>query len=472
MKPIALISLIFVALIATSATKQKTIVDQPKNIIIFIGDGMGFNHIDAASYYLHGAANKFVFHGKDWLQLSHATYPAILKDGDQPEWAAGYNPNAAWNEKGYLKKDHTDSGAGGTTLSTGKKTYRGSIGLGIFGDTLMHISEFAKDLGKAAGVVSSVQFSHATPASFSTHNKHRNNYAQIAQSMIFRSRLDVIIGAGNPEYNNDGQPVTQDYKYVGGQELWNQIRSKTNCVEFNIKNEKFTVTDINQDGTPDPWTLITDSVHFAELAAGKNIPKRILGVPRVHSTLQQNRSGSVEPEPFKAPLVAKVPNLSQMTLASLNVLNQNKKGFFLMVEGGAIDWASHDNQSGRMIEEMADFVAAIDATVKWVEKFSNWDETLIIITSDHETGMLWGPSEGKNLLTPVVNNGKGKLPGMQWHSLDHTNSLVPLFLKGQGSERIKLFMDEFDPVRGAFVQNSEVANLAFLLWGRFKFNAP
>ncbi|MDP2423326.1 MAG: alkaline phosphatase [Bacteroidales bacterium] len=439
----------------------------PKNIIIFVGDGMGFNHIDVASIYLHGDTGKFVFQGKNWSRFAQATYPAMLKVGNQPEWAQGYNPHAAWNEKGYLEKDHTDSGAGGTTLSTGLKTYRGSIGMGIYGDTLLHLSQYAKQLGKAAGVVSSVQFTHATPASFTTHNLHRNNYAQIAQSMILKSQLDVIMGAGNPDYDNSGEPLAQDYKYVGGKELWNQLRTKPNSTTFLIKKERFNVGDINGDGVPDPWTFISDSANFAALSAGINIPKRVLGLPRVHSTLQQGRSGSLQTEPFKQPRVSGVPTLEQMTLGALNVLNQNEKGFFLMVEGGAIDWASHDNHSGRMIEEMDDFVSSIEAAVKWIEKNSNWDETLIIITADHETGMLWGPADGNNLLTPIVNKGKGILPGLQWHSIDHTNSLVPLFLRGKGSDMISIFLDEFDPVRGPFVQNAEVANLAFLLWGRF-----
>ena len=137
-----------------------------------------------------------------------------------------------------------------------------------------------------------------------------------------------------------------------------------------------------------------------------------------------------------------------------------------MVEGGAIDWAGHDNHSGRMIEEMEDFVNAVTAVVEWVETHSSWDETLVVITSDHETGMLWGEADGTDVLTSVMNNGKGQLPGMKWYSGNHTNALVPVYARGKGSEMYKLLADEYDPVRGPFIQNTEIPKAVFLLWGK------
>ncbi len=471
MKPLAslrhlsLIGLFFITMpFATARDKANT---APKNIIIFIGDGMGFNHLEASSYFKFGEKNKFIFQSNSWIQTAQSTYPAVTRKRDNKlDFATGYNPHAAWNDPLSLKSDATDSGAGGTTLSTGFKTYRGSIGMGILGDTLLHISDYAKSLGKAAGVVSTVMFSHATPASFATHNEFRNNYDQIGQSMIIRGRLDVIAGTGNPDYDNDGKPTTSDFKYVGGNELWTQLKSHPAPSAVSIAGKITPLRDVNGDGKPDAWTLVTDSTRFAAMARGESLPKRLLGVPQVHSTLQQARGGDQKAAPFQTPRVSGIPNLEQMTLAALNVLNQNRKGFFLMVEGGAIDWAAHDNQSGRAIEETIDFTNSIEATVKWVEKNSNWNETLIIITADHETGLLWGSMTDNKVLTPIQNLGKGNLPGMQWHHTDHTNSLVPLYLRGAGSRLIFNFLDEFDPIRGAFAQNSEVARLMFMLWGK------
>ena len=91
------------------------------------------------------------------------------------------------------------------------------------------------------------------------------------------------------------------------------------------------------------------------------------------------------------PLNTTVPGLATMTEGALNVLDNDEQGFFLMVEGGAIDWAAHANQTGRTIEEEIDFNKAVDAVIYWVQRNSNWSETVLIVTGDHETGTLYGP---------------------------------------------------------------------------------
>jgi alkaline phosphatase len=144
----------------------------------------------------------------------------------------------------------------------------------------------------------------------------------------------------------------------------------------------------------------------------------------------------------------------------LNVLDNNPKGFFIMIEGGATDWAAHSNEKGRLIEEMSGFCEAVNTVVAWVEKNSNWKETLLIVTGDHETGLLWGEQP----FTPLADNGKGNLPVMNFYSGNHTNSLLPFFAKGSGSELYRFYADERDSLRGPFIQNSEVAQLIHLLW--------
>ncbi len=83
-----------------------------------------------------------------------------------------------------------------------------------------------------------------------------------------------------------------------------------------------------------------------------------------------------------------------MVEGALNVLDDNPKGFFLMVEGGAIDWAGHSNLSGRLIEEEGDFLDAVSAVIEWVDTQSSWNDTLLIVTGDHETGYLTGAGSG------------------------------------------------------------------------------
>ncbi|MBE0663472.1 MAG: alkaline phosphatase [Bacteroidales bacterium] len=440
--------------------------DAPKNVIVFIGDGMGFNHVDAASIYLFGETGNMEFEGREWQKLAQASYPAFIRMDSVKIAAGGYNPRAVWSDTAYLRKDYTDSGAAGTALATGRKTYNGAIGMGVNADTLKNLTRFAKEKGKAAGVVTSVQISHATPAAFSAHNKSRSNYEQIARQQILQSTLDVLMGCGHPMYTNDGIIAEADFRYLGGAELWSQLDGTEPATTFMVENQQYILPDISGDGEPDAWTLITDSTKFAAIASGQNLPARLLGIPQVRSTLQQSRSGNEEIIPFQRPFTPGVPSLEQMTMAAVNVLNQNSNGFFLMVEGGAIDWAGHDNHPGRMIEEMDDFNNTIKAVVDWVEKNSSWDETLIVVTSDHETGMLWGESDGANVLTTIKNNGKGQLPAMNWFSDDHTNALVPVYIRGKGSEIFNFLADETDPVRGPFVQNTEIAQGIFLLWNR------
>ena len=160
------------------------------------------------------------------------------------------------------------------------------------------------------------------------------------------------------------------------------------------------------------------------------------------------------PAPFAVAANDNVPTLDVMTKGALNVLDNDEDGFFLMVEGGAIDWAGHGNSSGRVIEEEIDFNHAVEAVCDWFETNSNWSETLVIVTGDHETGYLTGTA---GVYDEVVNNGKGVLPTMVWNSKDHTNQLVPFFAKGTGAELLKSYADGSDPLKGAYLDNSEIA---------------
>ena len=147
-----------------------------------------------------------------------------------------------------------------------------------------------------------------------------------------------------------------------------------------------------------------------------------------------------------------------MSLAALNVLDDDPDGFFLMIEGGAVDWAGHANQPGRVIEEQIAFDQAVRAVVDWVKTHSDWSETLLVITGDHETGYLTGPNSNPDWM-PIVNNGAGVLPGMEWHSGTHTNSLIPFFAYGVAVWQFYACADQLDPRRGAYLDNTEVGQV-------------
>jgi alkaline phosphatase len=460
--PLSFLFIIFSCI--TSVQKENTL-PKPKNIIIFIGDGMGYNHVLASNYYEYGEANSQIYEQEDWVKYAMATYNAVVdfKNGDTV-YSSGYNPQKAWIDADYVMDKYTDSGAGGTAISSGKKTYDSSIGIGIYGDTLVLISNYAKKLGKSVGIVTAVPISHATPASFVAHNASRKKYEEIAKYLIFNSVADVIMGAGNPSFNNSGDSANSIAKYVGGFELWNQLLENDKRTEFYLKGDTLQVNDINDDGKPNPWTLIQTREEFNALIENP-VNERILGVAQVFSALNSyRRKQPDEKDPFDAPLNQNIPTLKEMTLAALSVLNLNENGFFIMVEGGAIDWASHDNISNRMIEEQVDFNNSIRAAVEWIEKYSSWEETLVIVTADHECGYLTGPSHPAIVNSPVKNNGKGKLPNMKWNSTSHTNQLVPFYAKGPGANLFEIYADEFDPKRGAYIQNTEIAQLIYLMW--------
>jgi alkaline phosphatase len=113
-----------------------------------------------------------------------------------------------------------------------------------------------------------------------------------------------------------------------------------------------------------------------------------------------------------------------------------------------------------MIEEMVDFNQAIEAVVDWVNKESNWNDTLLIITADHETGRPLGPDG----VHDVENAGKGIMPKGAFKTSSHTNNLVPLFARGNGAEALKARAAKQDPVRGAYLDNTDVANAIHDLW--------
>jgi alkaline phosphatase len=396
----------------------------PKNIILIIGDGMGFNHLKACNNF-YGTTPNY----QEWDTYRVSTYS---KEGF-------YNSDSAYEDFNFIRKRYTDSGAAGTAIGTGYKTHNGVIGLNENYYVVENLTEYAESKGLSTGVVTTVPFCHATPAGFIAHVPNRSLYHQIASQMLIDSKVDVIIGCGHPFYDDDGKRRDKPaYKYIS-ESLYADITGSSGLLTDH-EGIKKPVQSSDADNTPDVWTFVSSKSDFRFLSEGKNIPKRLFGMPEVFSTIQQSRSG----KEFNQT----VPDLSTMSLAALNVLAQNKKGFFLMIEGGAIDWASHDSSFVGVVEETGDLNMAVETVIKWVEKHSNWKETLVIITADHETGFLTGThvsQDGydklseKNYSFFEINNTVNDsisfqfLQGSKYSKCDHTNSLVPMFVKGAGS---------------------------------------
>lgn len=422
----------------------------PKNIILMVGDGMGFAQMEAASLYAYGEPHAQPYW--NYQVLACTTYSASGK---------GFDPEKAASDFSYVLKDATDSAAGATTLSSGVKTANKAIGVDVDEKPLRHLYEDAEAKRKATGVLTTVYISHATPAGFTTHHSSRNDIDVLAIDMIRNSTLDVLMGAGHPWFDDDGKQIgglgdnpyktEGDYKRLGGEDLWREIEAGT------VGN------DANGDGTPDPWKLIDNLDGFKSLT-GPDVPTRVLGIAPVASTLQANRGGDKTAEaPYAQPLSPNMPDLALMVEGALNVLSKDPDGFFMMVEGGAIDWGGHGNAIGRLIEEQLDFDKAIAAVDAWVAANSSWDDTLLIITADHETGYLSGPDSDPKV-TPLVNKGKGQTPGFKFHTGGHTNQVVPCIAKGNGAEKLLEAVKGQDVLRGPYVDNTDIPKTIRAVW--------
>jgi alkaline phosphatase len=440
-----------------------------KNVILMIADGSGFNSWRATSMYegKWDAAKQQstqVYDGPGWVKYACTTYPLTLskrptgKTAQDP--ALVYQPSKAWDTASvlgltgrtpagykFLMGGATDSAAAASALASGVKTYNNAINWSVTNQPLTGktIAEIAKSRGKAVGAITTVQWSHATPAGLGgAHNPERDNYEAIANEMLAAPYLDVIMGTGNPDFDDEGRPAKKKAHYVGGAATWEQLKQGTH---------------------PGRWRLIQTKAEFESLAAA--VPadtKKVLGVPQVHATSQQARGKYRKTDtPFSQPLNSTVPSLATMTKAAINTLAREPNGFYLIVEGGAVDWANHANQPARMIEEQIDFHQAVQAVVDWVEAHGGWSQTLVICTADHETGMLWGKHSDTAPFDRIVDRGKGQIPDLRYNSLSHTNSLVPLVARGAGCERFADRVKGVDPsaaehwsISGQYVDNTDV----------------
>ncbi len=420
----------------------------PRNIILMIADGCGFNHLRAASLWQNGAD---LFPAWDDLPVRLAV--STFAEG------GGYDPAAYW-ESGPEGMPVTDSAAAITALTTGHKTRNGRLATSTDGTPLTTLVDAMERGGRSTGVVTSVPFAHATPAGCAVSAPKRSAYLEISRAMLTSSPLDVIMGAGHPLHDQQGRMAMEaDYRYVGGEDTWQGLLAGT------------VGGGADGNGWPVPWTLVQDAVAFAALTAGE-APARVIGLTRVRETLNQQRPGDALTAPFAEPPLSGVPTLQDMALGAINVLDADPDGFFLMIEGGAADWAAHDNQPGRLIEEVVGFAGAVAAVRAWIDAHGGWEENLLIITADHETGYLTGPAPTAGpdpacrARQPLAPRGQGQVPEMRFNGSDHTNALVPLFAAGLGSEALVGLARGQDPVRGAYLDNTGLGALLQALAGR------
>jgi alkaline phosphatase len=436
--------------VAASATDADA-ASVPKNVILMISDGAGYNQFDAASLYEHGTsahqvtvdpATGAIAHEAATPGQVYETWPVqVAQSHYSASGRAEYVTEKAWGDFGWVASGATDSAAAGTALGTGVKTNNGTLGLAPGGDRLLTVGEQAQEVGKKVGLVTSVPFNHATPAGFIAHNADRNDYQGLAAEMI-DSGVDVLMGGGHPMYTDAHEPRPADWTWIAQRDYERVSTGAT------------------------PFTFIDDKAGFDALAAGTAVPDKVFGLAQVAETLQYNRPGLANDAalPFTDP-ANDVADLDTLARGALNVLDTGDEGFFLMVEGGAVDWAGHANQTTRLVEEQIAFNDAVEAVESWVEENSSWDETLVIVTADHETGYLAGAGAGAETGWTPMTGTAGQLPDLTWHSGGHTNALVPLFAKGAGSDVLEVRADQWDVVRGAYLDNTAIGETIFDVLG-------
>lgn len=237
----------------------------------------------------------------------------------------------------------TDSSAGGTALATGVKTYNGAIGVDANKERVMSVAERAKRAGKKVGVTTSVSIDHATPAAFYGHQPDRSMYYEIALQL--------------PEAGFD---------FYAGSGFLKPART------FDKKDAPSIYPIFEQAG----YTISRGLDEYEAKAdgAGKMI-------------LMQKEGANSSSLPYAIDRREGDLTLAQITESAIDFLSRdNKKGFFLMVEGGKIDWACHSNDPATMVKEVIDMDNAVRVAYEFYKKHPK--ETLIVITADHETGGL------------------------------------------------------------------------------------
>lgn len=427
-----------------------------KYVILMIGDGMGARHVDAAAKFKGAppAMTSLEHHGYMTTFMRNPTdksgpYKFEYWDNGsrmgsyEPE-LGGYTPWQSPSDPSYLQYNATDSAASATAILSGRKTVRYALNVEAIEPGYAHdgvesiryhrtIVDIAESLDMATGVVTTVNFNHATPAAAVVKTPDRKNYGEKARQLL-ESPLEVIMGAGHPAYDNDGRHRAPAFK------SWS--RNAGPYLSDTDGRALFSKAVANYNGR----RFIDSRTDFDDLADGDgrfrdhDLPQQVFGLARVADTLQFKRSRSKDPTAGAAAKLDSVPSLAMMTRGALAVLNQCQNGFWLLVEGGAIDWAGHANDMQRMIEELSNFDAAVQAVIQWVKDSTNdagWDNTLVIVTADHETGYL--QPVGHHTGAAVIEHQCWGVDCKGWH--EHTNSLVPIYAQGVGAESLKATFD-------------------------------
>lgn len=275
-----------------------------------------------------------------------------------------------------VKKLVTDSGSGGTSLATGVKTVYHAVGVDPEGKPLTSLVDVAKELGKDAGMAVTCRLWDATPCDFCCHNIDRDKEEELVGDYP-TSGVDFVFGGGAQKFTNRKD----------GRDIFKELQKKGYHVSRTL--DDFFAYDKNS---------------------------RIFAVPYDKDTPLPNERGDL---------------LARASMKGISLMNQNKNGFFMMIEGSQLDDYGHFNQLDLLMKETLDFDQTVGEVMKWAAKDG---ETLVVVTADHETGGL----------TLVNGNKEEGRVECCFSSKDHTGAMVPVYAFGPGAENFTGIFENTD----------------------------
>ncbi|MCY1280415.1 Alkaline phosphatase H [compost metagenome] len=395
-----------------------------KNVILLIGDGMGDSEITIARNYAEGAGG--YFKGIDALPLTgQYTHYALHKDSGLPDYV-------------------TDSAASATAWSSGVKTYNGALGIDIHEKPHITLLELAKRRGKATGNVSTAELQDATPAAQFAHVTARGCYGPTATSsqcpsnalengglgsiteQLLNARPDVVLGGGAKTFAETAKAG----KWAG-----KTLREQAGARGFHIVENLDDLKRVRKANQDQP---------LLGLFSPGNMPVRWLG-PKAsyHGNLDQP-AVTCQANPERT---ASLPTLAEMTVKAIDLLKDNRNGFFLQVEGASIDKQDHAANPCGQIGETVD----LDEAVQKALAFAKTDgDTLVIVTADHaHSSQIVAPETSAPGLTQLLTTQDGAPMAISYgnsegSSQEHTGSQLRIAAYGPHAANVTGLTDQTD----------------------------
>jgi alkaline phosphatase len=394
----------------------------------------------------------------------------------------------------YIKCSYPDSANTATTLYTGVKSYNNAMGVDIYEQNLVTILQAAAAKGKSTGVVTSVPITHATPgaavSSVNRRNKYDNDFPaldNILQEAISPPGVGnnnsplylptVMLGGGHPlDHENTGSagPVN-NYTYIK-QSTYDHLRQNPNSNRYGYR--------FLERGSSAAATLLSTADSINPNAGGRllglygargqngNLPVStangdysLTGLSNFSLTSSVT-AASIIPTPdtvrplspsetdasFIAREINENPTLADLSLAALKVLGKDADGFWLMIEGGDIDWAAHDNNMDNLIGTVNDFDKAVGKVIDWIKQNGGWQKNALIVTADHDHYLTLNSNFPQKLAqysaegvtfnqhTPAeAGHFWGSDPNYKYGWGTHTNRPVPVYYQGKALNLEKYF---------------------------------